>query len=82
MAEIARYDVGYAKTHLSQLIARVEEGGEIVLSRAGEPVAKLVPFREPKPARVPGVWKGRVVIHAGFDELPSDVTAAFRGGST
>lgn len=68
-----------AKTHLSRLVERVEAGEEIVISRAGRPVAKLVPVRGGSRPRTPGVWRGRVVIHDDFDVLPPDVAAAFRG---
>lgn len=57
-----------AKTHLSRLIERVEAGEEITLARAGRPVAKLVPFNSRRQPRKPGLWKGRVVIHEGFDD--------------
>ena len=49
-----------AKTHLSQLIARVEAGEEIVIARGDRPVAKLVPVDSPKPRRVFGKWADRI----------------------
>ena len=48
-----------AKTHLSALLARVEKGEEIVIARAGVPVAKLVPIPQARQPRVPGAWKGK-----------------------
>ena len=48
-----------AKTHLSALLARVEQGEEIVIARAGAPVAKLVPIPLARNPRVPGAWKGK-----------------------
>ena len=78
----AQYNIHDAKTHLSQLVAQAEAGGEVVLSRAGKPVAKIVPFRQPRPARVPGVWRGEVTIRDDFDELPDDVMAVFRGDTS
>ena len=48
-----------AKTHLSALLARVEQGEEIVIARAGVPVAKLVPIPPARNPRVPGAWKGK-----------------------
>lgn len=39
--------VQYAKTHLSALLAAVEQGEEVVIARGAEPVAKLVPFESP-----------------------------------
>lgn len=73
-------NVHEAKTHLSRLIERVAGGEEIIIGKAGKPVAKLVPYREAaKPERKPGGWKGKVKIAADFDRLPAEVAAAFRG---
>lgn len=66
-----------AKTQLSRLIQQVELGDEIVIARAGVPVAKLVPYRRDDGPRVPGTWAGRVRMHDDFDELPADIAAAF-----
>jgi prevent-host-death family protein len=71
-----------AKTHLSELVERAARGEEVVIAKAGQPRARLVPLAHPQRARKPGVWKGRVVIAADFDApLPADVLAAFEGGS-
>jgi len=69
-----------AKTNLSKLIEQVEHGEEVIIARSGRPVVRMVRL-EPDPAtpRVPGSWKGRLVIHPDFDELPSGIAAAFRG---
>jgi prevent-host-death family protein len=68
-----------AKTHLSRLVERVEGGEEIVIGRAGKPVAKLVPYRDAALGpRVPGAWKGRVWIADDFDDdLPTELMEAF-----
>ena len=68
-----------AKTHLSRLIERVEAGEEIVIARAGRPVARLVPLVEGGTARAPGGWEGQVWIAPDFDELPAELAAAFTG---
>ena len=47
-----------AKTHLSALLKRVADGEEIVIAKAGKPVAKLVRAEQPKPQRVPGNRQG------------------------
>ena len=54
-------------------------GEEVVIGKAGKPVARLVPYREVREPRVPGGWEGRVRIADDFDELPDEVAAAFRG---
>ncbi len=68
-----------AKTHLSRLLERVSAGEEIVIAKAGRPVARLVPYEESLEPRKPGAWKGRVWIADDFDELPPDLLAAFYG---
>ena len=67
------------KTHFSKLIERVTAGEEIIISRAGKPVAKLVSYHEDETTRQPGFWKDRVVMAPDFDELPSEFAAAFQG---
>lgn len=68
-----------AKTHLSRLVQRAADGEEIVIGRAGTPVAMLVPYRPSSVERTPGAWRGKVRIAPDFDELPEQVSAAFRG---
>jgi prevent-host-death family protein len=68
-------NVQEAKTHLSRLLAQVAAGEEIVLARAGTPVARLVPFASGE--RAPGRGKGRIAIGEDFDApLPADVAEA------
>ena len=73
-----------AKTNLSSLIAEVESGGEVVIARAGKPVAKLVPFIKSAKARKdrqPGFLKGKIRIGPDFDApLPDDILAALDNG--
>lgn len=68
-----------AKTHLSQLLDRAAAGEEIVIARAGRPVARLVALATGTTLRVPGAWRGKVTISPDFDELPEEIGAAFRG---
>jgi prevent-host-death family protein len=67
-----------AKTHLSSLIAQVEAGEEIIIARANQPVARLVPYSQPKPKRRLGEAKGLVQIKPDFDELPEDFMVHFK----
>ena len=69
-----------AKSQLSRLIEAVENGEEIVIARAGKPVARLTPLAEsPKPRR-PGALAGKIWISEDFDDpLPDDIQAAFEG---
>ncbi len=57
-----------AKTHLSRLLARVEQGDRVVIARAGHPIATLEPIRDTRRPRVPGRDKGLVVIGPDFDD--------------
>jgi prevent-host-death family protein len=61
-------NVHEAKTRLSQLLAEVEGGREIVVARNGTPVAKLVPFPKPVHARLRvDTWKGKIRVSPDFD---------------
>ena len=68
-----------AKTHLSRLVARAAAGEDIVIAKAGRPVAKLVGYSEADEPRQLGGWEGRVWIADDFDELPPEILAAFEG---
>lgn len=68
-----------AKTHFSRLVERVSQGEEIVIGKAGKPIAKLVPYTEALGPRSPGAWKGRVRLAPDFDDMPAELAAAFRG---
>lgn len=67
------FNMHEAKTRLSELVAEVEAGGEVVLARNGVPVARLVPYAAPLPERRFGSMKGRArVDDAFFDPLPPE----------
>lgn len=68
-----------AKNHLSQLLDLAVSGEEVVIARAGRPMAKLIPYQVKQQSRKPGSWKGKVKISKDFDELPEDLSRAFRG---
>jgi len=70
-----------AKTHLSQLLDLAASGEEVIIARAGRPLAKLIGFQTNSKPRKPGCWKGKVKISRDFDDLPPSVSAAFRGES-
>jgi prevent-host-death family protein len=67
-----------AKTHLSQLLARVEAGEEIIIARGKEPIAKLVPFQAQATKRRFGAFRGVISIGpAFFEPLPEEELAAW-----
>lgn len=70
-------NISDAKARLSALLRRVQEGEEIVIGKAGKPIAKLVPFDRGAVLREPGALEGRITIADDFDELPDDLAEAF-----
>ncbi len=67
-----------AKTHLSRLLREIAEGEEVVITRSGQPVARLVAIQEGRP--VFGVDEGRFVVPDDFDEpLDENLVRAFEG---
>ncbi|HEX2676078.1 MAG TPA: type II toxin-antitoxin system Phd/YefM family antitoxin [Polyangiales bacterium] len=71
-----------AKTHLSKLVDEVAGGGEIVIAKAGRPVARLVGVLPAAP-REPGLLAGQLDLADDFDApLPSELLALFEGGTT
>ena len=69
-----------AKTQLSRLIERVNAGEEVVIAKAGKPVARLVAVLPAGRQRKPGALKGRIRVGKDFNApLPEDVIAAFEG---
>jgi prevent-host-death family protein len=70
-------NISNAKTHLSALIERVVAGEEVIIGKAGKPVAKLVRYERSTEPRRPGALKGKIKIGKDFDELPEDIAEAF-----
>jgi prevent-host-death family protein len=67
-----------AKTTLSQLIADVESGEDVVIQRGDQPVVRLVPVSAPVPERRFGALAGKLSLDAGFFEpLPEDELRAW-----
>lgn len=63
------FNIHEAKTHFSKLLERAMNGEEVVIAKAGRPVARLLPFvEENMTPRVPGIDKGRLTIMPDFDE--------------
>ena len=67
-----------AKTQLSRLLDRALLGEEIVIAKAGRPIARLTPIEAPPAPRKPGSAKGKIFIADDFDEpLPNDLLDEF-----
>lgn len=56
-----------AKTHLSRLLEQVAQGEEVIIGKAGKPVAKLVPYTVKRGRRTPGGWEGKVRLAEDWD---------------
>ena len=70
-------NVHAAKTNLSRLLERAEAGEEIIIGRAGKPIAKLVPYKAERPKRIFGLLKGQIVVHGDFDADNEEIAAEF-----
>jgi prevent-host-death family protein len=66
-----------AKAQLSALIERALEGEEVIIKRAGKPVAVLRRYEAHEKTRQPGALRGQIKIADDFDELPEDIAASF-----
>ena len=72
-------NVHQAKTHLSRLLAQVENGEEVVIARNGKPVARLMCVRNQRKPQF-GSWKDQISIDDSFFEpLPEEELAAWEG---
>lgn len=68
---VVEVNVHHAKTHLSRLIQRAENGEEVIIARAGKPAVKLVPVEPNRPERkyrVPGRLKGKLNLPENWEE--------------
>jgi prevent-host-death family protein len=63
----AQFNIHDAKTNLSRIIERVERGEEIIISRAGNPVAKVVPLADRIDRRGRGSLRGKLVVAGDWD---------------
>ncbi len=72
-------NIHQAKTHLSKLLEQLSHGEEIILAKAGKPIAKLVPHTQVAKKRVAGLMKGKIKMADDFDQLPDDFLNSFYG---
>ena len=70
-------NISEAKAQLSALIERVMAGEDIIIGKAGKPVARIVRYERQQGRRVPGALRGKIKIAKDFDELPEDIASAF-----
>lgn len=73
------YNIHEAKTQLSRILAKVQAGEEVIIAKAGEPVARIVPIRS-RAHRQPGTERDNLWVAEDFDApLPTDMLDAFEG---
>ncbi len=74
-------NIADAKASLSKLVEKVLQGEEVVIGKAGKPVAKLIPYNYDSSPRdlSQGIWKDQVWMSQDFDTLPEELVAAFMG---
>jgi len=76
-----RVNVHEAKRQLSKLLEDVEGGERVVIARAREPVAMMIPYKVAARQRRLGLFEGQAKVRPDFDELPIDIAAAFGADS-
>ena len=69
-----------AKTNLSKLIAFLEKGEEVIIAKAGNPVARLVSYIPSKKKRIPNLLKGQIILYEDFNSSNDEITMLFEGG--
>ena len=75
-------NIHQAKTQFSRLVDRAAGGEEIIIAKAGKPVARLVPYTPKGAVRRPGVMRGKIRIKKNFDApLPKELLDSFGGKS-
>jgi prevent-host-death family protein len=69
-----------AKTHFSKLLERIALGEEVIIAKAGTPVAKLVPFDQDPKTRIFGSARGEFTVPDNFNEADAEIEALFYDG--
>jgi prevent-host-death family protein len=79
---MTKVNIHEAKTQFSRLVDLAAGGEEIIIAKAGEPVARLVGYLAKGVVRKPGAMRGKIRIKKNFDEpLPKELLASFAGKS-
>ena len=65
---MTRFNIHEAKTHFFKLLERVLDGEEVIITKAGKPVARILPIVTSVTLRKPGIDKGKVIIKPDFDK--------------
>lgn len=73
-------NIHQAKTNLSRLIEKTLTGEDVIIAKAGKPVAKLVAYKEKLKPRKPGLLKGKIWISDDFDDEDPEINKLFYEG--
>jgi len=77
---MTKVNIHQAKTQFSRLVELAASGEEIIIAKAGKPVARLVSYTQKGTARRPGSMRGKIRIKKNFDApLPKELLDAFEG---
>lgn len=74
------FNIHEAKTQLSKLVEKAQKGDEVIIARAGKPVAKLTGYKQALKPRRLGLWKGKVHVPDDFDEEDEEINKLFYEG--
>ena len=75
-------NIHQAKTNLSKLLEEVGKGKEVIIAKAGKPVAKLVMYKEDMRIRKPGLLKGLITVSEDFTKEDDAIQEMFEGSKT
>lgn len=75
-----QFNIHEAKTNLSKLIKEAEAGQEVIIAKAGKPVAKLSPYKEKLKPRKLGLLKGKIWVADNFDDEDEEINKLFYEG--
>jgi len=79
MVNMIETSITDAKARLSSLVEAALQGEDVILDRAGKPVAKIVPFNDSKKSRLPGGLEG-LIVPDDFDDPDPEIINLFEGG--
>ena len=71
--------IHHAKTNLSRLIKKASAGEEIIIAKAGKPIARLVPLKPKRALRPLGTGKGHFVVPDDFNDPWPEIEQEFYG---
>lgn len=73
------FNIHQAKTQLSKLIEKAQNGDEVIIAKAGKPVVKLTSYKQPLKPRKPGLLKGKISVPDNFNDEDEEINKLFYG---